>query len=450
MSVQSTPANFGRRSQPHQFIVARGERVRSFTLPSWATWTGVCAVVGAALWLVGSTVYIAFTDEIYEAAKAHRVNVERAYEDRIAALRRQIDEINTRKFLDQQAFETRLNTLLNRQAMLEQRHQDIAGLLGEARDRKLAIPLNPASEPDSAMGGPLPVVGPVVEPAGGASFDPSRPAPLDAEPAARPDKSAARSSETPFPFSLASAARASSRHDLSQEEIVEEIQASLDRVASLQGSVLNSLETTVGDLSDRLVEVSEAVGAKLPKAAMEDPGLGGPLVELRRSDATAFRDRQVDRIRDDIERFDMLRTHVNRLPVRTPLAGALEFTSSFGRRLDPFLKRPAMHSGIDLRAGTGTPVHAAGGGLVTIAGYSGGYGRLVEIDHGGGYRTRYGHLSRIVVKPGGNVAPGDVIGMVGSSGRSTGPHLHYETRVYGAASNPKPFIEASQLVPEGL
>lgn len=444
MTMQTSPSNFGRRSQPHQFIVARGEKVRSISIPSWATWTGAGAVVAALVWLIGSTVYIAFNDEIYEAAKAHRVTVERAYEDRIATLRRQIDDINTRQFLDQQAFENRLASLLSRQTALEQRHQNIASLFDDAKDRQLAINLQPvfgAQPVAGAMGGP----DPFESAAGAAPFDPSRPAPLDSaprEPAPGP------TSRAPLP-SLAPS-RASSSTPMSEHQAIEEIQASIERVELLQGNLLNTLEVTVDDLSGRLVEVSDSVGAKLPASAVEEPGVGGPLIELRRSDVTSFQDRQISRIRDSIERFDVLRTHVNRLPVRSPLDGPLEFTSSYGRRLDPFLKRPAMHSGIDFRARTGTPVHATAAGLVTIAGYSGGYGRLVEIDHGNGYRTRYGHLSRIVVEPGANIAPGDIVGMVGSSGRSTGPHLHYETRIFGAARNPTPFIEATQILPQGL
>ncbi len=117
-------------------------------------------------------------------------------------------------------------------------------------------------------------------------------------------------------------------------------------------------------------------------------------------------------------------------------------SSPFGVRTDPFLGRPAMHTGIDLRGDIGEPVHATANGKVTIAGWEGGYGKMVEIDHGNGLATRYGHLSEIDVKVGQIVRIGQVIGKIGSTGRSTGPHLHYETRVDGEPVDPQKFLRA--------
>jgi len=422
----NTPhSDFGRRSH-HQFIVARGEKVRSVSMPPWAVWTAAACCVAALFWLVGSTAYIAFHDDIYDAAKAHRISVERAYEDRIAALRRQIDEINTRQFLDQQAFETRLEALMRKQSVLEERHQEIAALYDGARARKLTINLdgNDATGPlgDFADADPGTVR---LTTASIAAFDPSRPAPLDPQaPKAAPVADA----------------------DLPP---MERVQASIGRVSALQDSMLDALETTVGDLSGQLAAVGEAIGADLP-VSVEETGMGGPLIELRRMATPNEPDEQISRIREEIDRFDTLRAYVRTLPVRSPIRGKMEFTSGFGTRLDPFLKRPALHTGLDFRAATGTPIYATAEGAVTTAAYSGGYGRMVEIDHGNGYSTRYGHMSRIAVAKGDYVAAGDLVGYAGSSGRSTGPHLHYETRVNGSAKDPLPFVRAAKLVPEGF
>jgi murein DD-endopeptidase MepM/ murein hydrolase activator NlpD len=111
-------------------------------------------------------------------------------------------------------------------------------------------------------------------------------------------------------------------------------------------------------------------------------------------------------------------------------------------RMDPFLGRPAVHTGIDLRGETGEPVRATATGHVTIAGREGGYGNMVEINHGNGLATRYGHLSQINVKIGQVVRIGEVVGRIGSTGRSTGPHLHYETRINGDAVDPQKFLRA--------
>jgi murein DD-endopeptidase MepM/ murein hydrolase activator NlpD len=117
-------------------------------------------------------------------------------------------------------------------------------------------------------------------------------------------------------------------------------------------------------------------------------------------------------------------------------------SSPFGVRTDPFNGRAAMHTGIDMRGEIGEAVHATAAGRITIAGREGGYGNMIEINHGNGLATRYGHLSEIDVKVGQTVRIGEVIGKIGSTGRSTGPHLHYETRVDGEAVNPQKFLRA--------
>lgn len=130
------------------------------------------------------------------------------------------------------------------------------------------------------------------------------------------------------------------------------------------------------------------------------------------------------------------------VPVRKPVNGEVDMSSNFGMRMDPFLRRPAMHTGLDMRGDTGEPVHATAAGKVSIAGREGGYGNLVEIDHGNGFATRYGHLSAIEVKVGQHVRIGQTVGRIGSTGRSTGPHLHYETRVDGEPVDPQKFLRA--------
>lgn len=127
--------------------------------------------------------------------------------------------------------------------------------------------------------------------------------------------------------------------------------------------------------------------------------------------------------------------NLDRIPVKKSV-----LTSRFGRRRDPINGRGKLHSGIDFSAKTGTPVRAAGNGIVIKAERKGGYGRVVYIDHGAGFVTRYAHLNSIAVKEGDNITSGTRIGAVGSSGRVTGPHLHFEVRVLGEAIDPAPFL----------
>jgi len=127
------------------------------------------------------------------------------------------------------------------------------------------------------------------------------------------------------------------------------------------------------------------------------------------------------------------------IPSRVPLAG-LVMTSEFGMRLHPVTGRRARHKGIDLAAPTGTPVYATGDGLVSRASWFSTYGLYVSIEHGDKIQTRFAHMSRLNVAEGQRVRKGDVIGYVGSTGRSTGPHLHYEVRIDGSAVNPVPYM----------
>ena len=118
----------------------------------------------------------------------------------------------------------------------------------------------------------------------------------------------------------------------------------------------------------------------------------------------------------------------------------LNFTSNFGIRSDPFNGTARMHAGVDIPGATGTPIYATADGTIAHAERMGGYGNMVEIDHGKGLATRYGHMSKLLVEPGAHVTRGQLIGLMGSTGRSTGPHLHYEVRIDGHAVNPVPFL----------
>lgn len=128
------------------------------------------------------------------------------------------------------------------------------------------------------------------------------------------------------------------------------------------------------------------------------------------------------------------------IPSLVPVS-ASRLSSGYGMRNHPVLGGRRGHKGIDLAAPTGTPIRASADGVVEMADWFGGYGLYVQLDHGAAMETRYGHMSRIAVAQGQQVRKGDVIGYVGSTGRSTGPHLHYEVRVSGEAVNPLPYMQ---------
>lgn len=132
------------------------------------------------------------------------------------------------------------------------------------------------------------------------------------------------------------------------------------------------------------------------------------------------------------------------IPMLVPVTSNRTMSSNFGMRVHPVLGGFRMHKGVDLPAATGTPIHATADGVIGKADWFGGYGLCVEIEHGANLETRYGHMSRIAVAEGQHVHKGDVIGYVGTTGRSTGPHLHYEVRIGGEAVNPVPYLQVAE------
>jgi murein DD-endopeptidase MepM/ murein hydrolase activator NlpD len=211
----------------------------------------------------------------------------------------------------------------------------------------------------------------------------------------------------------------------------------LAQVADRQLTGLRGVIAEVGLNPDQL-----AASAPRPASAAAGGPMGGPLVPLK-LDATAGPfEHVVDRLQSVVVTADRLRRSVAALPLGRPMPWDPDVTSGFGVRLDPFTRGYAMHTGIDFRAESGAPVRATAGGRVVTAEYSGGYGNMVEIEHGNGVTTRYAHLSAIAVAEGQSVEAGSVIGRVGSTGRSTGAHLHYETRLSGDPVDPQRFLKA--------
>nr|WP_281251524.1 M23 family metallopeptidase [Erythrobacter tepidarius] len=168
-------------------------------------------------------------------------------------------------------------------------------------------------------------------------------------------------------------------------------------------------------------------------------GMGGPFEALAGADDI---DPRFERLGLSLARMAVLERALDGIPQVVP-ATVENITSGFGYRRDPFNGRAAMHSGIDFKGPIGSPIFAAAEGRVTFTGWRGGYGNTVEVTHANGIMTRYAHLSRIDVRPGQLVAAGARLGGLGSSGRSTGPHLHFEVRINDRAINPRPFLETA-------
>ena len=225
--------------------------------------------------------------------------------------------------------------------------------------------------------------------------------------------------------------------------------ALIHEIGSLSGRLIR-LEAATSRLGERIrAKPTATVPAAAGPAIVVDQPAGGPLLEPQADvgSGTGASLRWLDRGLDDIEgRLDKLAALVARrdldamaFPSRAPIPG-VAISSGFGRRLDPFTRKLAQHAGIDYLAWYGTSILASAGGRVRRAGPYGSYGKTVEIDHGDGLVTRYGHASRILVRVGDIVLPGQPIATVGSTGRSTGPHLHFEILRDGTQVHPRLYL----------
>jgi len=183
-------------------------------------------------------------------------------------------------------------------------------------------------------------------------------------------------------------------------------------------------------------------------------GMGGPYEPVSAEAAAAAAgaataegsaDAQFRSLFQTWQKLDVLEQTVIAIPSMQPVEN-VRLTSSFGVRSDPFHGSAAMHAGIDIPGPIGTPIYATADGVIGRAGRFGGYGNLITVNHGKGIETRYGHLSKILVAPNTRVRRGQLIGLMGSTGRSTGSHLHYEVRIDGAAVNPMPFMQNANVL----
>lgn len=226
------------------------------------------------------------------------------------------------------------------------------------------------------------------------------------------------------------------------------------------GSHFAAIERRQAKLAERLTRFADQRAARAEAALRElglDPraiadagreAMGGPLQRFTGITGTGDDDRFA-RLEQSFARMNALVQGLERVPQVLP-ASLAAISSGFGYRLDPFTRAPAMHAGLDFRGPIGAPVHAAARGRVSFVGWHSGYGNTVEISHGDGLLTRYAHMSRLDARVGESVTAGKVIGAIGNSGRSTGPHLHFEVRHHGRALNPRLFLERAPDVLEEI
>lgn len=225
------------------------------------------------------------------------------------------------------------------------------------------------------------------------------------------------------------------------------VRQNIDALAVKLGH-LQAQVARIDALSERVSKMAGVKAADLPR----NPGRGGPLVGESRALSIGELSNAVDLVTRSLEQrvdsLNLIETELiyrtvstKLLPTNQPLQAGF-MGSRYGQRIDPFTGRGAQHEGIDFNAPTGTPILAAGAGVVVFAGFNPSYGNQVDIDHGSSLVTRYAHASKLLVKEGDIVKQGQRIAEVGSTGRSTGAHLHFEVRLADEAQDPMNFLQA--------
>jgi murein DD-endopeptidase MepM/ murein hydrolase activator NlpD len=404
-------------SSPRRSRAPRGEAPPAPALLALRRSTALGCAAGFALvtaWAAGATWYVLFRDDIAAQFVRRQSAMQYAYEERVSALRVRLDRMASQKLIEQDGVETRVADLASRQVQLENRQAmliDLAGAAGEPGPARTRMP-EPAPQPASPS-------------------SPPKPMPEGFGLRTRAGDGAA----------LASPVRAR----------LVELSGAIDATAEAQGRTLalirgrareeaTRLRLAIAETGlnvDRLAPAKTTDRTAAEKAASEPAGVGGPLVPLSGFDLDFAETR---RALGDLER---VRPLARALPLLRPTPTDAGVASPFGYRVDPFTRGPALHTGVDLKAEGGSVARAAGAGTVTAAEWNGGYGNMVEVDHGHGVTTRYAHLSAYAVREGERVAQGQMVGRVGSTGRSTGNHLHYEVRLEGEPVDPTRFLRAA-------
>jgi murein DD-endopeptidase MepM/ murein hydrolase activator NlpD len=361
-----------------------------------------------------------------------------AYEDRIATMRYRIDQLASRQAVDRTTIDATVEDLIGRQARLEMRHAMMASLLRPQDTQATgSIKPTPASPPSPAQ----PAVATRSNPAS------SNPPPPKAATPIQPPLDGGFDLRLPsadgLSFGRQPAPPPSSELPSKRAERVDALERKIAAVEMRQTQTLAQLANQ--GLHQNSVLSSVLADLQLDSAGLHaahkgDPrAMGGPFIPAQADFETTLA--ALRAIRAENQRLNGL---ASSLPLMRPLRDEPEVTSGFGYRRDPFTGQQALHSGLDLKLPPGSAVLATAAGVVVSADYSGGYGNMVEIDHGNGMTTRYGHLSAFLVREGQTVEKGTPVGTIGSSGRSTGPHLHYETRINDEAVDPLRFLRAGE------
>jgi murein DD-endopeptidase MepM/ murein hydrolase activator NlpD len=427
-------------------------------------------------WVAFASVNVIFKDRII-AAKDHRYQqMQGTYENRVADLQLSYEELNNALVSAEDRFKSTADEL-------EAKQQNVAKLLSQkqvvdaALTGKAGMPLRTVSErvragaetaSDSVGTGSSVLAAPVgaIPPApsgGGKTFfgsgasqlnimpDPVEPQPTTARPA---KASMLDGGLLQFAESFFESRRPQAPVHAANNPALQSLGAVTDKlvqISSSENTLLTSLDRSVSARIADVKGVLGRVGVSAAQAERSGGGMGGPLlpiqsVQIDGVSDTSFTQAYEGTLAHTAE-LQMLFGALRHVPLTTPVhGGQFEITSGFGPRVDPFTGHFAFHPGVDFAGPWGSTVAATAAGTVVFAGPHAGYGNLVEIDHGLGFHTRYGHLSGVLVRVGTRVSTGTPVGRLGSTGRSTGPHVHYEVWLASRLRDPAKYIQTGRQV----
>ncbi len=361
---------------------------RRLSVNPLAFYAGFAALVATnALTLVG----LMMTPDISKLLAGQSDSLTAAYEDRIFELRLEVDRLQSRHYAQAGDINLQLQDLAQTQELLLEQHQYVRQLAERAAELGIEADAMPDAEAPPVLTGARPKSG---------------------DPAAE----------------------------------VAEAAASVDRMMTDSRLALAALSEQATTRTDAIMDTLANVGIRPKLPSFETDGMGGPLLPPVEGAGSSGLVDDANAVAEALERFRAARNAAALAPVHKPIMVATRTSSTFGNRKDPFTGRLAFHSGIDYAAPRDSTVLSAGAGTVSFVGQISGYGNVVEIDHGNGLITRYGHLNSFIAKEGQRVSTGTPIARVGSTGRSTGPHLHFEVRRSDTAVDPARYLKAGQAL----
>ncbi|MEM9013897.1 MAG: M23 family metallopeptidase [Pseudomonadota bacterium] len=415
-------------------IYHRSDGVVHFISMSTKTQVALALVALAALlWVAYASVNVVFKEQIIVAKERDYRVMETTSSKRIHDAQLAYDDVSSLNHIIQREFDSTMSEISARHQMLRNMVERKAGAVAGLED---------LAEGLSAAGGP-----------GGRKPTNGNRIMIDVAPGETTPRQSRVGALKSSAIQEAAKQVAQAPKDSNATDAISRMHNAAAELYTEQAMLLAELETRTSDQIRKLKMVLESTGvapdsilipAKISNAAFAQ---GGPFIDISDPSGGASPFFQnANRIALKVDELEELKEVVERVPLSSPLTGVRRFTSGFGVRRDPISGRRSNHHGMDFAAAWASPIKATGTGVVKFAGTRSGWGRMVEIDHGNGFLTRYAHMSRITVKAGQKVKLHDKVGELGSSGRSTGPHVHYEVLFKGRPLNPRRFIEAGRYV----